>query len=75
LRGASEAKRFTIVGLWGDYISKPPNRNFNQLPEVEDVTTHLVAIAKIKMVPHSLIRLQSGNLAYITKRIAHAKVK
>jgi serine/threonine-protein kinase HipA len=68
-----EEKRFTIVGLWGDYILKPPTKNFNQLPEVEDLTMHLGAIAKIKMVPHSLIRLQSGNLAYITKRIDRIK--
>lgn len=68
-----DGKRFTIVGLWGDYILKPPTKNFNQLPEVEDVTMHLGAIAKIKMVPHSLIRLQSGNLAYITKRIDRIK--
>lgn len=68
-----EGKRFTIVGLWGDYILKPPTKNFNQLPEVEDVTMHLGTIAKIKMVPHSLIRLQSGNLAYITKRIDRVK--
>lgn len=68
-----EGKRFTIVGLWGDYILKPPTKNFSQLPEVEDVTMHLGTIAKIKMVPHSLIRLQSGNLAYITKRIDRVK--
>ena len=68
-----EGKRFTIVGLWGDYILKPPTKNFKQLPEVEDLTMHLGAIAKIKMVPHSLIRLQSGNLAYITKRIDRIK--
>lgn len=68
-----EAKRFTIVGLWGDYILKPPSKKFSQLPEVEDVTMHLGTIGKIKMVPHSLIRLQSGNLAYITKRIDRIK--
>lgn len=69
----NEPKRFTIVGLWGGYILKPPTPNFQQLPEVEDLTMHLAAIAKIKMVPHSLIRLQSGNLAYITKRIDRNK--
>lgn len=70
-----EGKRFTIVGLWGEYILKPPTKHYNQLPEVEDLTMHLGAIAKIKMVPHSLIRLQSGNLAYITKRIDRIKGK
>ena len=69
----NEPKRFTIVGLWGGYILKPPTSNYPQLPEVEDVTMHLAAIAKIKVVPHSLIRLQSGNLAYITKRIDRIK--
>jgi serine/threonine-protein kinase HipA len=68
-KAKGEGKRFTIVGLWGDYILKPPTKNYSQLPEVEDLTMHLGSIAKIKMVPHSLIRLQSGNLAYITKRI------
>ena len=66
-------KRFTIVGLWGGYILKPPTPNYPHLPEVEDVTMHLASIAKIKVVPHSLIRLQSGNLAYITKRIDRVK--
>ena len=67
--GKNAPKRFTIVGLWGGYILKPPTPNYPQLPEVEDLTMHLAAIAKIKTVPHTLIRLQSGNLAYITKRI------
>jgi serine/threonine-protein kinase HipA len=66
---AGANQRFTIVGLWGGYILKPPSSLYPQLPEVEDLTMHLAKIAKIKTVPHSLIRLQSGNLAYITKRI------
>lgn len=66
-------KRFTIVGLWGGYILKPPTASYQQLPEVEDVTMHLASIVKIKTAPHSLIRLTSGNLAYITKRIDRVK--
>jgi len=64
-----ETARFTIVGLWGNYILKPQTGNYPHLPEVEDVTMHLAEIAKIRTVPHSLIRLKSGSLAYITKRI------
>lgn len=64
-----ETSRFTIVGLWGNYILKPQTDFFAHLPEVEDVTMHLAEIAKIPTVPHSLIRLQSGSLAYITKRL------
>jgi serine/threonine-protein kinase HipA len=71
----SATKRFTIVGLWGGYILKPPTPNYPELPEVEDLTMHLATVAKIKVVPHSLIRLQSGNLAYITKRIDRIKKK
>lgn len=69
----SGVKRFTIVGLWGGYILKPPTPKYPQLPEVEDLTMHLASIAKINVVSHSLIRLQSGNLAYITKRIDRVK--
>jgi serine/threonine-protein kinase HipA len=65
----SDPKRFTIVGLWGNYILKPPTTNYPQLPEVEDLTMHLAKMVRINVVPHSLIRLKSGNLAYITKRI------
>jgi serine/threonine-protein kinase HipA len=66
-------KKFTIVGLWGGYILKPPTPLYPQLPEVEDLTMHLASIAKIKTAPHSLVRLSSGSLAYITKRIDRVK--
>ncbi|TPE43465.1 HipA domain-containing protein [Pontibacter mangrovi] len=66
---AADPKRFTIVGLWGGYILKPPSPHYAQRPEVEDLTMHLATIAGITVVPHSLIRLKSGNLSYITKRI------
>jgi serine/threonine-protein kinase HipA len=68
-----QPKRFTIVGLWGGYILKPPSKLYPHMPEVEDLTMHLAKLAKINVVPHSLIRLQTGNLAYITKRIDRIK--
>ena len=71
--GKRAPKRFTISGLWGGYILKPPTRHYPQLPEVEDLTMHLARLARISVVPHSLIRLQSGSLAYITKRIDRVK--
>ena len=40
-----------------------------QLPELEDLTMHLAEIARVKVVPHSLIRFEDGELCYITKRI------
>ena len=63
------SKRLTIVGLWGDYIFKPQTQSYKTLPENEDLTMHLAEIAKIKVVPHTLIRLKDGTLGYLTKRI------
>ena len=64
-----ESTRFTIVGLWGSYILKPPTDRFENLPEIEDLTMHLAELAKIKVVPHSLVRFSDGKLCYITRRI------
>lgn len=63
------SKRLTIVGLWGDYIFKPQTQSYKTLPENEDLTMHLAEIAKIKVVPHTLIRLKDGTLGYLTKRV------
>jgi len=65
----ARSKRLTIVGLWGDYIFKPQTQEYRNLPENEDLTMHLAEIAKIKVVPHTLIRLKDGTLGYLTKRI------
>jgi serine/threonine-protein kinase HipA len=64
-----EPQRFTIIGLWGDYILKPPTKRYESLPEIEDLTMHLAEISDMKVVPHTLIRLSSGNLSYLTKRV------
>lgn len=62
-------RRFTIVGLWGRYILKPQTEQYPSLPELEDLTMRLAEAAKIKTVPHCLIRFEDGELCYITKRI------
>lgn len=62
--------RFTIVGvLNGEYILKPPTARYPHLPEVEDLTMHLAALARLATVPHGLLRLEGGALAYVTRRI------
>lgn len=68
-------QKLTIVGLWGQYILKPQTKNYPELPEIEDLTMKLAESVKIQTVPHSLIRLKSGELAYITKRIDRIKNK
>jgi serine/threonine-protein kinase HipA len=64
-----EGKRFTIVGLWGNFILKPPVDIYPNLPEIENLTMNLAKKFKIKIVPQGLISLKSRELAYITRRI------
>jgi len=68
-----ESGRLTLVGLWGNYILKPPVQSYPQMPEIEDLTMHLARFFKIETVPHGLIPLKSGELAYITRRIDRDK--
>ena len=63
------AKKLTIVGLYGDYILKPPSEYYPQLPELESLTMHMANTCGIANVPHSLIYLKDGTLCYITKRV------
>lgn len=67
--GRNETDRFAIVGLWGRYILKPQTDRFAHLPELEDLTMHLAELAKMQVVPHSLIRFADKELCYITRRI------
>ena len=67
------SNRLTIVGLWGDFIFKPQTDAYPQLPENEDLTMHMAEAARIKVVPHSLIRLADGSLGYISRRIDRTK--
>jgi len=62
--------RLTVVGaLGGNYIFKPPSERFAEMPQNEHVTMRIAEAFGIKTVPSSLIRLASGELSYITKRI------
>ena len=62
--------RLTIIGaLGGNFILKPPNETFSQMPENEHLTMRMAQICGISVVQSSLIRLKTGELSYITKRI------
>lgn len=62
--------RLTIVGaLGGNYIFKPPTERYPEMPENEHLTMRIAEAFGIHTVQSSLIRLQSGELSYITKRI------
>lgn len=62
--------RLTVVGaLSGNYILKPPSEHYPQMPQNEHLTMRIAEACRIRTVKSSLIRLQSGELSYITKRI------
>lgn len=73
IKEVDKPNRFTIVGLWGAYILKPASKEYQNLPEIEDLTMRLAELSKIDTVKHSLIRLKSNQLAYITKRVDRDK--
>jgi len=62
--------RLTVVGaLGGNYIFKPPSENYSEMPQNEHLTMRMAEAFGINTVMSSLIRLKSGELSYITKRI------
>lgn len=62
--------RLTIMdALQGNYILKPPNADYPQMPENEHLSMKLAALFKIDIVPVNMIRLASGELCFITQRI------
>jgi serine/threonine-protein kinase HipA len=68
--GETSENRLTVVGaLGGNYIFKPPSSSFPELPANEHLTMRLADLFGINVVPSSLIKLSSGELSYITRRI------
>lgn len=62
--------RLTIVGaMGGSYIFKPPVEKYPEMPQNEHVTMRIAEAFGLRTVKSSLIRLESGELSYITKRV------
>lgn len=63
--------RLTLVNYPTGYILKPQTKDYPCLPEAEYLVMQMAEKAKIKTVPHALIRIkaQGNSFAYITKRI------
>ena len=69
VKGKSDT-RLTVIGvLGGQYIFKPSSDRFPEMPQNEHVTMRMAGTFGIRVVPSSLIRLASGELSYITKRV------
>ena len=61
--------RLTLVGYPSGYILKPQTEEYAMLPENEYMVMSMAKFAGIKTVPFALIAMESGELAYITKRV------
>ena len=57
----------------GHYILKPQVSQYKQLPENEDLTMHLVAMAGLEVPWHGLIKCSDGSLSYVIKRFDRTK--
>lgn len=71
LDNSGATPRLTLVNYPTGYILKPQTREYPCLPEAEYLVMQMAEKAKIKTVPHALIRIkaQDNAFAYITKRI------
>lgn len=66
----SHESRLTIIdALDGHYILKPQNSRYSQMPENEHLSMRLASLFRMNTVPVNMIRLASGELCFITKRI------
>ncbi len=66
--------RLTVMNAFeGSYILKPQNILYKQMPENEHLSMKLAVLFKINVVHSNMIRLASGELCYITKRIDRKK--
>jgi serine/threonine-protein kinase HipA len=65
---SSKRHRFEVVDKGGRYILKPQNPQFLQLPENEDLSMRLAAIAGIIVPQHGLIYSKDNSMTYFIKR-------
>ena len=59
---------FVVVDNGGEYILKPQNDSYPELPQNEDLTMRLGRIAGIEIPLHGLIYSKDGSLTYFIKR-------
>jgi serine/threonine-protein kinase HipA len=65
----NKAKRiFEVADSGGQYIIKPQNDSYLELPENEDVTMRLAASINIEVPLHGMIYCKDGSRSYFIKR-------
>jgi serine/threonine-protein kinase HipA len=73
LKDSAGLYQLTIVGLWVKFILKPLFDIYPEMPEIEDLTMNMAELLKIKTAGHTLIKLRSGELSYLSKRFDRTK--
>lgn len=68
-RGRGRDARFTLVGLEGHYILKPPVARYPEMPELEHLTMRMAECLGIATARCGLIPLEDGRLAFVTRRM------
>lgn len=63
-----KAQRFDVVDQNGQYILKPQIADYAQVPENEDLTMRLAALAGIEVPLHGLLHGRDGELTYFIRR-------
>ena len=61
-------QQFEIVDQFGNYIIKPQNDIFPELPENEDVTMKMAKVYGLDVPFHGLVYSKDGSLSYFIKR-------
>lgn len=61
-------QQFEIVDQYGNYIIKPQNDIFPELPENEDVTMKMAKVYGLDVPFHGLVYSKDGSLSYFIKR-------
>jgi len=61
-------QQFEIVDQFGNYIIKPQNDIFPELPQNEDVTMKMAKVYGLDVPLHGLIYSNDGSLSYFIKR-------
>ncbi|HMQ00090.1 MAG TPA: HipA domain-containing protein, partial [Cyclobacteriaceae bacterium] len=62
------AKTFELTDRGGQYILKPQNEYYPELPENEDLTMRLAAYIEIEVPFHGMIYAKDGSRTYFIKR-------
>jgi len=68
-----EVKALVAAPSGGEFILKPPNDRFEDIPANEDLVMHLAALYGIEIPPHSLMRAGERTWVYVVRRFDRTK--